>query len=130
IPDYFPKIFGKSEKELLDIDASGVLFEKIAEEINASHKGTLSLDKIVYGTSARLFFLVFDEKNTNVVMQRTYQSFQRDYAQAHMCVCALTEARRHNLACLSNRQSSGIKTILIHRCSSILSAYGLALANR
>jgi 5-oxoprolinase (ATP-hydrolysing) len=49
IPDYFPKIFGKSEKEPLDVEASRVLFEKVAEEINASHEKELSLDEIVYG---------------------------------------------------------------------------------
>lgn len=49
IPDYFPKIFGKTEKEPLDIDASKVLFEKVAEEINASHEKKLSLDEIIYG---------------------------------------------------------------------------------
>lgn len=49
LPDYFPKIFGKSEKEPLDIDASKVLFKQVAEEINASHEGHLTLDEIVYG---------------------------------------------------------------------------------
>lgn len=49
IPDYFPKIFGKSEKEPLDIDASRTAFEQLAKEINASHDKELSLDEIVYG---------------------------------------------------------------------------------
>ncbi|KAG6806159.1 hypothetical protein H0H92_012478, partial [Tricholoma furcatifolium] len=49
IPDYFPKIFGKSEKEPLDVEASRIQFEKLAQEINASHDGELSLDEIVYG---------------------------------------------------------------------------------
>ena len=49
IPDLFPKIFGKSESEPLDIEASRAQFEKVAKEINASHDGELSLDDIVYG---------------------------------------------------------------------------------
>jgi 5-oxoprolinase (ATP-hydrolysing) len=49
IPDYFPKIFGKSEKEPLDIEASRTAFEKLAEEINAEQDKKLSLDEIVYG---------------------------------------------------------------------------------
>lgn len=54
VPDYFPKIFGKSEKEPLDIEASRSAFDKLAEEINASvpegqKKG---LDEIVYGCVA------------------------------------------------------------------------------
>jgi 5-oxoprolinase (ATP-hydrolysing) len=50
IPDYFPKIFGKSEKEPLDVKASRVAFEKVAVEINKhSHGQKLELDEIVYG---------------------------------------------------------------------------------
>jgi 5-oxoprolinase (ATP-hydrolysing) len=54
IPDYFPKIFGKSEKEPLDEQASRVAFEKVAAEINKdSHRNggcqKLQLDEIVYG---------------------------------------------------------------------------------
>ena len=49
IPDFFPKIFGKSEDEPLDVEASRILFEKVAEEINESHEQRLSLDEIVYG---------------------------------------------------------------------------------
>jgi hypothetical protein len=49
IPDYFPKIFGKSEKEPLDVEASQSAFKKVAEEINDSHEKQLSLDEIVYG---------------------------------------------------------------------------------
>ena len=50
IPDYFPKIFGKSEKEPLDVQASKAAFEKLAEEINREQDKKLSLDEIVYGS--------------------------------------------------------------------------------
>ena len=49
IPDYFPKIFGKTEKEPLDIGASRRTFEKLAEGINLDQEIKLSLDEIVYG---------------------------------------------------------------------------------
>ncbi|KAG1782155.1 Hydantoinase/oxoprolinase-domain-containing protein [Suillus placidus] len=120
IPDYFPKIFGKSEKEPLDSEASRVAFEKVAKEINESHEINLGLDDIVYG-----FIKVANET---------------------MCrpIRALTEARgystgKHILASFGGAGGQhaceiasllGIKTILIHRYSSILSAYGLALADR
>ncbi|KAG6868855.1 hypothetical protein C0993_008984 [Termitomyces sp. T159_Od127] len=120
IPDYFPKIFGKSEEEPLDVDASRVAFERLAKEINASHDGELSLDEVVYG-----FIKVANET---------------------MCrpIRALTEARghatsKHILASFGGAGGQhaceiasllGIRTILIHRYSSILSAYGLALADR
>ena len=49
--DYFPKIFGKSEKEPLDIEASRAAFDKLAQEINASvtEEKRMELDEIVYG---------------------------------------------------------------------------------
>lgn len=49
IPDYFPKIFGKTEDQPLDIEASKSAFEKVAREINKSFDTRLSLDEIVYG---------------------------------------------------------------------------------
>jgi 5-oxoprolinase (ATP-hydrolysing) len=52
IPDYFPKIFGKSEKESLDAQASRTAFEKLAKEINDSHEKKIPLDEIVYGYAA------------------------------------------------------------------------------
>ncbi|PPR05011.1 hypothetical protein CVT24_010204 [Panaeolus cyanescens] len=121
VTDYFPKIFGKSEKEALDIEASRSAFEKVAEEINQSYgERKLSLDEIVYG------FV----KVANETMARPIR--------------ALTEARghatsKHILASFGGAGGQhaceiasllGIKTILIHRYSSILSAYGLALADR
>ena len=49
IPEYFPKIFGKSEKEPLDTDASRSEFEKLARDINNNSTNEFSLDEIVYG---------------------------------------------------------------------------------
>ncbi|KAG8714788.1 hypothetical protein FRC09_017244, partial [Ceratobasidium sp. 395] len=49
IPDLFPKIFGKSENEPLDLEASKTAFEKVAEEIRKSSDKEYTLDEIVYG---------------------------------------------------------------------------------
>ena len=51
VPDYFPKIFGKSEQEPLDIEASRSAFDQLAAEINASvsDENKKDLDEIVYG---------------------------------------------------------------------------------
>ncbi|KAH7886806.1 Hydantoinase/oxoprolinase-domain-containing protein [Phlebopus sp. FC_14] len=120
IPEYFPKIFGKAESESLDISASKLAFEELAKEINEGQEHLLDLDEIIYG-----FIKVANET---------------------MCrpIRALTEARgystgKHVLASFGGAGGQhaceiasllGIKTILIHRYSSILSAYGLALADR
>ena len=51
VPDYFPKIFGKSEKEPLDIESSRSAFDSLIKEINASvsEDKKMGLDEIVYG---------------------------------------------------------------------------------
>lgn len=49
IPDYFPKIFGKSESEPLDVDATRREFEKLAQNINENSANDFSLDEIIYG---------------------------------------------------------------------------------
>ena len=49
IPDFFPKIFGKSAKEPLDVQASKSKFEELVTEINATYEKKLDLDEVVYG---------------------------------------------------------------------------------
>ena len=57
IPHYFPKIFGESEQEPLDVEAPKTAFESLARQINDSSGKALSLDDIVYGCGLRLPFL-------------------------------------------------------------------------
>ncbi|KAF8307670.1 5-oxoprolinase [Clavulina sp. PMI_390] len=124
IPDFFPKIFGKHENEPLDRKASIQAFEKVREEINRGRREEgaqeLGLEEVAYG------FI----KVANETMCRPIRS--------------LTEAKGHALAkhvlasfggaggqhATEIARLLGIKRILIHRHSSILSAYGLALADR
>ena len=124
LPDFFPKIFGKNEDEGLDESASEKLFKELAETINkeiaGSSKGNeMSLDEVAYG------FI----KIANETMTRPIRS--------------LTEARghdtsKHRLATFGGAggqhavaiaEALGISQILIHRYSSVLSAYGMALAD-
>lgn len=50
ITDFFPKIFGKSEKEPLDLVATTTAFEKLSKEVNHNHDGvTFTLDEVAYG---------------------------------------------------------------------------------
>lgn len=122
LPEYFPKIFGRSEKEPLDVEASRRAFAELSNEINShSHDGKkLSIEEVAMG-----FIKVANEA---------------------MCrpIRAITEAKgvslpKHVLSCFGGAGGQhaigiarvlGIDTILIHKHSSILSAYGLALADR
>ena len=80
IPDYFPKIFGKSEKEPLDVDATRDVFEKLAQNINKNSANDFSLDEIIYGCVRP------DSQNSmsqyNVHMQ-VHQGRQRDHVSPY-----------------------------------------------
>jgi 5-oxoprolinase (ATP-hydrolysing) len=124
LPDFFPKIFGKNEDQGLDAEASEKLFKELAEQINKEVAGgnkdkEMSLDEVAYG------FI----KIANETMTRPIRS--------------LTEARghdtsKHRLATFGGAggqhavaiaEALGISQILVHRYSSVLSAYGMALAD-
>lgn len=52
IPDFFPKIFGPSENEALDVEASKKAFVRVVKEVNASRgedEKAMSEDEVVYG---------------------------------------------------------------------------------
>ncbi|KAI9020814.1 Hydantoinase B/oxoprolinase-domain-containing protein [Phycomyces nitens] len=119
LPDYFPKIFGPNEDLGLDINIVREKFTTLAKEINKATGENKSLDEVVYG-----FIKVANET---------------------MCrpIRALTEAKGHDTskhilavfggaggqhACGIAR-NLGISQIVLYRHSSILSAFGLALAD-
>ncbi|KDQ58189.1 hypothetical protein JAAARDRAFT_686181 [Jaapia argillacea MUCL 33604] len=120
VPDYFPKIFGKSEKEPLDAQASRNLFESLAKEINDAHEKKMSTDEIVYG-----FIKVANETMCRPIRALTEA---RGYASSKHILASFGGAGGQHACEIA--KLLGIKTILIHRYSSILSAYGLALADR
>lgn len=124
LPEFFPKIFGKNEDEGLDEKASEKLFKELTEQINKEEAGSgkekqMTADEVAYG------FI----KIANETMTRPIRS--------------LTEARghdtsKHRLATFGGAggqhavaiaEALGISQILIHRYSSVLSAYGMALAD-
>ncbi|KAJ6174187.1 hypothetical protein N7485_006999 [Penicillium canescens] len=119
LPAYFPKIFGPNENEALDVDITRQKFTELAAQINAETNQNKSPEEIALG-----FIQVANESMAKPIR-------------------ALTEARgydtsAHNLACFGGAggqhacaiaSSLSIGTVIIHRYSSILSAYGMALAD-
>ncbi|KAJ7353580.1 5-oxoprolinase [Mycena albidolilacea] len=120
VPDFFPKIFGKSEKEPLDEDASRVAFENLVADINQNNEKELSFDEIVYG-----FIKVANETMCRPIRALTEA---RGHATSNHVLASFGGAGGQHACEIASLL--GIKTILIHRYSSILSAYGLALADR
>ncbi|KZT03038.1 5-oxoprolinase [Laetiporus sulphureus 93-53] len=120
VPDYFPKIFGKSAKEPLDTEASRSAFEVLRKDINAHQEKQLDLDEVVYG-----FIKVANETMARPIRALTEA---RGYALSKHILASFGGAGGQHACEIA--KLLGIKTILIHKYSSILSAYGLALADR
>jgi 5-oxoprolinase (ATP-hydrolysing) len=124
LPDFFPKIFGEKENEGLDEKASEKLFQELTDTINDElskdgQKKPMTADEVAYG------FI----KIANETMTRPIRSLTE--AKGH-------DTSKHRLATFGGAggqhavaiaESLGIKQILLHRYSSVLSAYGMALAD-
>ncbi|KAI1765291.1 Hydantoinase B/oxoprolinase-domain-containing protein [Hypoxylon sp. FL1150] len=118
IPDYFPKIFGPTEDLPLDIEVVVRKFKELTAQINADTGRSMTSLEVAHG-----FIDVANESMSRPIR-------------------ALTEARgfetaQHNLATFGGAggqhaceigKKLGIRRIVIHKYSSILSAYGMALA--
>lgn len=118
LPDYFPKIFGPSEDQPLDVEVVREEFTKLAQTIQDDTGRAITPEEVAVG-----FIEVANES---------------------MCrpIRALTEARgfeitAHNLAVFGGAggqhaceiaENLGISRVVMHKYSSLLSAYGMALA--
>ena len=118
--EMFPRIFGPNENEGLDIHASLQAFEALTTHINAETGRTMSVDEVAQG-----FIRVANE-----VMCRPIRSLTqaRGFSTSkHVLACFGGAGGQH--AC-SIARALGIKTVVLHKYSSILSAFGMALADR
>ncbi|KAF9585364.1 hypothetical protein BGW38_002703 [Lunasporangiospora selenospora] len=128
-PEYFPKIFGPNENESLDVEEARCKFEILTKEINEY----MTKDKAEHGL-----------KWTSMSIDEVAYGFIK-VANETMCrpIRALTEAKGHDAskhilsvfggaggqhACAIAR-ALGISNIYVHKYASVLSAYGLSLAD-
>ncbi|EGC42379.1 5-oxoprolinase [Histoplasma capsulatum var. duboisii H88] len=123
LPEYFPKIFGPNEDEPLDVEITHQKFTELTEKINSEQ-----LSKGWNGFTPEEVALGF--------LSVANESMSRP-------IRALTEARGydtsvHHLSCFGGAGGQhacsvasvlGISRVIIHKYSSILSAYGMALAD-
>lgn len=125
VPDYFPKIFGKTEKEELDLEATKKAFVDMAKKVNSHLKDQnqggkeMTIDEVAYG-----FIKVANESMCRPIRALTQGKGYN--AADHILACFGGAGGQHAFAIA---RSLGIHQILIHRFSSILSAYGQALAD-
>ena len=118
VPDFFPAIFGPTENLPLDTTVVAEKFEQLTKQINKDTGKSMTPRQVAHG-----FVDVANESMSRPIR-------------------ALTEARgfetaQHNLATFGGAgaqhacemaEKLGIRRIVIHKYSSILSAYGMAVA--
>jgi 5-oxoprolinase (ATP-hydrolysing) len=114
MPDFFPKIFGPNQDQPLDADAVKAAFAKLAKDV-----GDKSPEEIADG-----FIKIAVENMANAIKKI---SVQRGYdATRYALNCFGGAGGQH--ACLV-ADALGMTTVLIHPFSSLLSAYGMGLAD-
>eukprot|EP00271_Cylindrocystis_brebissonii_P000778 TRINITY_DN1098_c0_g3_i1.p1 TRINITY_DN1098_c0_g3~~TRINITY_DN1098_c0_g3_i1.p1 ORF type:complete len:1345 (+),score=297.98 TRINITY_DN1098_c0_g3_i1:213-4247(+) len=131
LPDYFPKIFGPSEKEPLDVAASRAAFTEftasINEELRAAPSGKLrgqpvkdmTVEEVALG-----FLTVANEAMCRAIRQLTEMKGYE--TSKHVLACFGGAGPQHACAMARALQMS---TVVVHRFCGILSAYGMGLAD-
>ncbi|GAP92845.1 putative 5-oxoprolinase [Rosellinia necatrix] len=119
LPEFFPKIFGKNENEGLDYEASKKVIQELADQINKETGKRMSLDEVAYG-----FLAIANEAMTRPI--RSITEAKGHDSSKHRLATFGGAGGQHAVAIA---EALGIKQILVHRYSSVLSAYGMALAD-
>src|SRR4051794_955654 len=114
IPDFFPKIFGPEQNQALDAEAVKNSFAELAKEV-----GGKSPEEIADG-----FIKIAVENMANAIKKI---SVQRGYDVTRYALNCFGGAGGQH-ACLV-ADALGMTTVLIHPFSSLLSAYGMGLAD-
>ncbi|CAI7580338.1 unnamed protein product [Penicillium palitans] len=119
LPDEFPSVFGVNEDEPLDREVVLAKFKDLTQTINQETGKTLTWAEVADG-----FLQVANSAMCGPIRSLT-EAKGHDVAKHHLAsfggaggqhACAIAEAL-------------GIKRVLIHKYSSILSAYGIGLAD-
>src|ERR1700726_232676 len=115
IPDFFPKIFGAGQNEPLDAPAVHTAFSALAKEIGDGR----SSEQVADG-----FIKIAVENMANAIKKI---SVQRGYDVTRYTLNCFGGAGGQH-ACLV-ADALGMTSVLIHPLSSLLSAYGMGLAD-
>ncbi|KAF7560877.1 hypothetical protein G7046_g3252 [Stylonectria norvegica] len=119
LPEFFPKIFGKNEDEGLDAEASRKVLQELADQVNNETGKNLTADEVAYG-----FLTVANEAMTRPI--RSITEAKGHDSSKHRLATFGGAGGQHAVAIA---ESLGVRQILVHRYSSVLSAYGMALAD-
>ncbi|KAI8266232.1 hypothetical protein K4K58_010173 [Colletotrichum sp. SAR11_239] len=118
-PEYFPAIFGPEENEPLDYEATADAFKTLTDKINAEEGKSFTPEEVASG-----FLRVANESMSRPIRSLTEGRGIR--TSEHVLATFGGAGGQH--AC-NVAEALGIQRVVIHRYSSILSAYGMALAD-
>lgn len=120
--EYFPRIFGPNENESLDEAAAARGFERLTAEINAANgpdAPQMTPHEVAFG-----FITVANETMARPIRQLAEA---KGHATASHRLVSFGGAGGQHAVAIAH--SLGINTVLVHRYSLVLSAYGMALAD-
>ncbi|KAI5479281.1 5-oxoprolinase (ATP-hydrolyzing) [Pseudohyphozyma bogoriensis] len=117
--DSFPKIFGPNENEPLDYEVTAKLFQELTDTINAEIGGSLTAHEVACG-----FINVANETMARPI--RALTESRGFLTSGHNLSCFGGAGGQHATAIAS---TLGIHNVIVHKYSSVLSAYGMALAD-
>ncbi|MBC8050021.1 MAG: hydantoinase B/oxoprolinase family protein, partial [Chitinophagales bacterium] len=113
-PEHFPKLFGAEGREALDGDSVHKAFEELAAQIGMTPEA-----------AADGFLRIAAENMANAIKKI---SVERGYDVTRYTLAAFGGAGGQHACLVADRL--GMSRILIHPLSSVLSAHGIALAER
>jgi 5-oxoprolinase (ATP-hydrolysing) len=123
IPKYFPKIFGETQDQPLDYEATKLAFETLSEEINAFYSEKQEKGKNIYEIALGYI------KVANETMCRAIRSLtQARGLDPKNYVLSVFGGAGAQHAC-QMATALGMKSVFIHRLCGILSAYGINIAD-
>jgi len=114
-PEFFPKIFGANRDEALDADAVRGAFAELADKIGNGRKP----EEVADG-----FLKIAVENMANAIKKI---SVQRGYDVTEYALTCFGGAGGQSGCMVAD--SLGMKTVIVHPYSGILSAYGMGLAD-
>lgn len=119
-PEYFPKVFGKDGKQMLDAQTVQIKFEEMATQISdATGQPKMKAEQIAEG-----FLRIAVENMANAIKKI---SVQRGHDVTRYALNCFGGAGGQH-ACLV-ADALGMNTIFLHPFAGVLSAYGMGLAD-
>ena len=123
-PHVFPAIFGPEENETLDLLGARVEFNKLTDQVNqqtllSDGRKSYSMEEV-----ALSFLTVANEAMARPI--RNLTTMRGHDVTTHTLACFGGAGPQH---CCAIARLLGMREILVHRYSGVLSAYGLSLAD-